>query len=107
MPVWVQEALKQGGLFAVAVICVVVAVASFRIFYGMWKDERKRNSDREDAMQVQAAAGAKANADLASAMNRQADVIEGHTHELQRQREEQLRRRLEQQKKGAGNGSGE
>ncbi len=103
MPVWVQETLKQGGLFAVAVICLTFTYAGIKIFHGMWKEERKRNSDREDRLQEQAAASAKANADLAAAMNRQADVIEGHTHELQRWREEQLRRRLE--KREAGNGS--
>ncbi len=43
---WIQEALKQGGLFAVAVICLAGTIATARIFLWVYR----RTTDRVDVL---------------------------------------------------------
>lgn len=93
MPTFLQDALREGGLFAVAVVCLAVT----SVFYRMWRSERDINQGVMKAGQDGAATQSKSNADLASALNRLADGFNRVADEVQRTREEQLRYRLEHQ----------
>jgi sensor histidine kinase YesM len=101
MPTWLTEALRQGGLFAVAVVCVAVMIATVRIFHGMWRTERDRNDTLTASILDKLGAFAKTLGELTNSNNRQADALDAMADEVQRTREDQLRYRLESSK-GAG-----
>lgn len=96
MPAWLQEALKQGGLFAVAVICI----AWSWVFYRMWQSERAYARDMAAENQRQAVQTKEAVNKMAEAGERCVDAIEALADQVQRTREEDLRDRID--RKGAG-----
>lgn len=95
-PQWITEALKQGGLFAVAVICLAWST----VFFRMWKSEREYNRQQAEANQSQAMKMTEAVNKVAEYVDRQSDAIDAMADQLQRTREEDLRDRLD--RKGAG-----
>jgi hypothetical protein len=95
-PEWITEALKQGGLFAVAVICLAWST----VFFRMWKGERAYSREQSEANQSQAMKMTEAVNKMAEAGERQADAIETLADQVQRTREEDLRSRID--RKGAG-----
>ena len=96
MPAWLQEALREGGLFAVAVICLAVT----SVFYRMWAKERDYNREAAAENQRQALRMSEALGKIAEGSERNADALESLADQVQRTREEDLRDRLD--RKGAG-----
>lgn len=90
-PEWVTEALRQGGLLAVAVICLAWST----VFFRMWRLERDINLSFARGAQDAAAADAKGKAELAAAITSNTHALQALADEVQRTREEQLRHRLE------------
>lgn len=91
MPAWLQEALREGGLFAVSVVSLAVS----SVFYRMWAKERDYNRETTAENQRQALRMSETVIKMADAVERQADAIESLADQEQRTREEDMRERLE------------
>lgn len=96
MPTWLQDALREGGLFAVAVVCLAVT----SVFYRMWAGERAYNREMTAESQRQALRTNEVLTKLIDVVDRYADASDSLADQVQRTREEELRDRLD--RKGAG-----
>lgn len=88
---WIQQALKEGGLFAVAVVCLAGTVATVRIFLWLYKRILDRNDvlvDRQHSKSesdMGIIAGLSRSVDKqAEALDSVADRVESLTSQLQR-----------------------
>lgn len=76
MPAWVQAALKEGGLFAVAIICLAITVATVRIFLWLYKRILDRNDVLVDRAHNKSESDMSIVAGLSKAVDKQADAID-------------------------------
>lgn len=90
MPVWLQDALREGGLFAVAVVCLAVT----SVFYRMWAKERDYNREMAAENQRQTLRTTEVMTKLIDVVDRYADANDSLADQVQRTREEELRDRL-------------
>lgn len=79
---WIDRALKEGGLFAVAVVCLSGTVGAVRIFIWLYKRILDRNDTLVDRAHNKSEGDMKIVADLRATVDRQADAIEAMADEV-------------------------
>lgn len=76
MPTFIEEALKQGGLFAVAIVCLAGTVATVRIFLWLYKRILDRVDVLVDRSHTKSESDMKIVADLQRTVDKQADAVD-------------------------------
>lgn len=80
---WIERVLKEGGLFAVAAVCVTGTVGAVRIFVWLYKRVLDRNDVLVDRSHDKSESDMKIVANLAATVDRQADAIDALTDRVE------------------------